>query len=105
MFDELYDFRSQLIHGNPELEDREIYLGHLTKARNIARHTVVWMLHYLWHVRQILGGSTTSTPTKDDLLAVLDMDVNSRASTAGILATLPAFFPRVPDWADVPYPT
>src|SRR5207249_2672993 len=103
MFSRLYDFRSQLIHGNPALENRKIYLGHLNKARDIARHAAVWMLRYLHHVRQTLEGSATAAPTKDDLLAVLDMD-GTRASTARILATLPASFPNVPDWTDLHYP-
>jgi hypothetical protein len=36
-FDKLYSFRSDLVHGNAKLGDREIMKGHLAESRDFAR--------------------------------------------------------------------
>ena len=52
-FDELYSLRSDLVHGNATLPDREFYLSHLGQAREMARKLTLWMLHYLASVREV----------------------------------------------------
>jgi len=42
-FKELYSFRSDLVHGNQF--DKQVYVGHLRDARDLARRTLLWFLH------------------------------------------------------------
>ena len=72
-FDKLYSFRSDLIHGNANLAEREIYRGYLGEARDYARCIVLWMLHYLAQAASAIPAGEPA-PTRDQLLALLDLD-------------------------------
>lgn len=97
-FDTLYTFRSDLVHGNAGLASKEIYLGHLSEARDFSRGVVLWMLGYLNHVAEHLPAGSQAVPSREDLLAVLDMGADSRQHTAGVLQNLPTTFPIVEGW-------
>lgn len=97
-FDSLYSFRSDLVHGNAGLATEEIYPSHLSEARDFARAIVLWMLNYLHHVVEHPPGEPQALASREDLLAVLDMDDKSRRHTASVLQNLPADFPNVKGW-------
>jgi PAS domain-containing protein len=97
-FQALYDFRSDLVHGNTKLADQEIMSGHLTEARELARGTVAWLTALLHHIASQHRGEGEPVPTRDEILLVLDMPSATRAAVAGILQTLPSQFPGVDDW-------
>lgn len=97
-FNAIYDFRSGLVHGNSTLRDKKIMEGHLSEARDFARGTVVWLIAALSHLACLHAGSGERIATRDELLAVLDMEPETRAVVAGTLALLPVQFPGVDDW-------
>src|SRR5205807_10147903 len=96
--DILYSFRSDLVHGNAELANKEIYFGHLSEARDFARAIVLWMLGYLCHVAEHVR--LEDLPTRENLLALLDMDAEARNHTATVLRNLPGDFPNVGTWLE-----
>lgn len=96
-FRHLYSFRSNLVHGNASLAKSEIHLRHLGEARDYARRIVLWMLHYL----QAAINATPAgepMPTRDQLLALLDLDAEGCRQSARLLQNLPPGFPSVPNW-------
>jgi hypothetical protein len=97
-FNKLYKLRNTLVHGSAKLGTKEVFLGHLGQAREIARRVVCWMLCYLVHVRKTCPSSSVGLPTREDILLSLDMDDPSRARLSTLLATLPEGFPHIPDW-------
>ena len=52
-FKQLYDFRSKLVHGNPDINKehkknkKNLNSQHLYKARNISRLILLWFLRYI----------------------------------------------------------
>ena len=98
-FQELYDLRSDLVHGSATLPDRKIYHGHLGQAREIARAVTLWMLCYLSHIR-VTSQHDSELPSRENILAVLDMDEKSRMQAFGLLSCLPEGFPHVSTWWD-----
>lgn len=98
VFNEMYDLRSTFIHGDAQISDRSIVHHDLAQAREMARQTTLWMLSYLNHILSEAEKNKTELPTRDNLLAVLNLDEKSRTQTANILACLPNTFPRVPSW-------
>ena len=56
------------------------------------------MLNYLCHVGAHVTEESGAVPTREDLLAVLDMDGESRRHTAFVLQNLPPDFPNVKGW-------
>jgi len=90
--------RSEFIHGNEKLLDPKVVHHDLAQAREMARQTTLWMLSYLKHILSEAEKNKTELPTRDNLLAVLNLDEKSRTQTANILACLPNTFPRVPSW-------
>lgn len=48
-FKEVYNFRSNLVHGNPfsTKKNKSIYVGHLNNARNIARKSILWFISFI----------------------------------------------------------
>ena len=96
-FEELYRLRSDLVHGNASLPDRDIYLSHLGQAREMARKLMVWMLHYLASIREAAKESS-DLPSRENLLKVLDMDAPDREEISALLALVPKDFPNPTDW-------
>jgi hypothetical protein len=46
-FKKIYDFRSKLVHGNPEIVTKSPDTEHLNMARNISRNIMLWFLYYI----------------------------------------------------------
>jgi hypothetical protein len=86
------------VHGSAELGTKEVFLGHLAQARDIARKVVHWMLCYLAHIHRACSGTSNGLPRRDDILLSLDLGDPGRAQQASLLATLLTGFPRIPDW-------
>jgi len=97
-FDELYEFRSDLVHGNAALAVGKMYLGHLSEARDFARCIVLWMLHFLSCIAKSLPANNTEIPSRSALLAVLDLNVDERKRMMTVLQSLPSDFPNVQEW-------
>jgi hypothetical protein len=95
-FGALYEFRSDLVHGNAELDERKIVQGHLAESRDLARGVVAWATGLLAHATTTHGN--VPIPSREDLLQLLDMSAKARASIASLLPTLPAQFPAVENW-------
>jgi hypothetical protein len=98
VFNKLYELRSTFIHGDARLLDPKVVHHDLAQAREMARQTALWMLSYLNHVLNEFEKNKLDPPTRDNLLAVLNLDKKSRTQTANILTCLPNSFPRVPSW-------
>lgn len=97
LFGELYDFRSALVHGDERLTGNQANLGHVGRAREIARCVTLWMLRYLDHVLQ---SQTNCQASREDVLATLDLNPQTRPAFAQLLSALPPGFPWVPGWRD-----
>lgn len=97
-FDDLYAFRSDLVHGNAELSDKEIMKGHLAESRDFARGVVAWATGFLAHVAKGYPAETQTIPSREDLLLVLDMETRTRSSVATLLQSLPPGFPPMENW-------
>lgn len=98
-FKALYDLRSRLVHGDEELLDQKTHKTHLREARNLARRTLVWFLHYCDHVIHE-SRHDQALPTREELLSVLDLKTESRERVKRLLEILPVDFPHKPDWLD-----
>lgn len=46
-FKKIYNFRSNLVHGNPNIDQNELDASHLNDARKISRSVLLWFLHYV----------------------------------------------------------
>jgi hypothetical protein len=97
-FNELYNFRSDLVHGNRF--KKEVYVGHLRNARDQARETLLWFLHYLdWIQTKISANSPAEEfPTRGEILSLIDLDEHARNRLGQIMKTLPSEFPSVQSW-------
>lgn len=95
-FEELYSFRSNLVHGNREILDQnKIYVSHLRKARQIARMTLIWFLDWLDVVEKQFGENPCAAglPERTDLLSLLDMNGGRRSRVNWLINNLPPKFP------------
>jgi len=97
-FDDLYAFRSDLVHGNAELSDKEIMKGHLAESRDFARGVVAWATGFLACVAKGYPAETQPIPSREDLLLILDMETRTRSSVATVLQGLPPGFPPMENW-------
>lgn len=97
-FDDLYRFRSDLVHGNSELDDQKIMKGHLAESRDFARGVVAWATGFLAHVAESYPMETQPIPTRENLLLMLDMEASMRSSVATLLQSLPPGFPAMDNW-------
>ena len=99
-FKELYKFRCDLIHGN-KLK-REIFHGHLHRAREFARKCAFWFINYLNEIActHRKNYSIKKLPTRKELLTILDIDSPNREQMRNILAALPDGFPHINRWLD-----
>ncbi|MEK7995749.1 MAG: hypothetical protein AAB403_18270 [Planctomycetota bacterium] len=94
-FDDLYDLRSDYIHGNVG-QPGAIDPRALVDAREFARAAVLWMIRYLGHVYDHLRGE--AVPDRETVLRTLDLDSARRRDLAGVISSLPDSFPRVDAW-------
>ena len=97
-FSTLYEYRSDLVHGNAELDDRRIVQGHLAESRDLARGVVAWATGLLAHAARTHPAGRESIPSREDLLLLLDMTARSRSSVASLLPKLPPEFPAIERW-------
>jgi len=100
-FKELYDFRSDLVHGSSF--QKLVYVGHLRNARNLARRTLFWFLHYLHYIQARFSSSqlTKGVPTREEILALIDLDPHSRLRLGQLIDNLPPEFPHVSEWMEI----
>jgi len=80
--DEIYAFRSALVHGRAKFGDgkKDFLRYHLRLARDYARKTVLWFLHYLSNIhRELQKGSIplSNYPKQKELLLLLDYQIKS----------------------------
>jgi hypothetical protein len=99
-FKELYDFRSDLVHGNPF--QKQTYVGHLRDARDLSRRVLLWFLHYLYKIHSGIpfNHATENVPTREDMIILLDLDQNSRNHLRWLIDILPSEFPYVSEWVE-----
>jgi Apea-like HEPN len=98
-FDQLYDLRSKLVHGDEKMRD-PMPVERIREARDLAHKALIWFLHYLDHVRQTTRDDE-GLPTREELLSLLDRDnTESRERVKQLLEVLPADFPRTSGWTD-----
>ena len=96
-FEAIYKIRCNLVHGNTQLADSEVFHGHLGEVHEMARRIAIWMLHFLLSIRRSprLGGEM---PSRENILAMLEMDESTRNQFSAILPSLPPGFPNVATW-------
>jgi Apea-like HEPN len=94
-FDDLYKFRSDLVHGKKYTKPAQT--RHLAEARDLAQRALLWFLDYLLLVDENLRRQNIphqQYPTRRELLAVLDSDKASRDRLGSLIAALPEGFPQ-----------
>jgi hypothetical protein len=96
---ELYDFRSDLVHGNPI--NKTVYKGHLRQARQLARDSMLWFLTYLSSVKpELLGKGVPldNYPHRKELLTLLDLKKEGLGRLGLLIEKLPNHFPNIDIW-------
>lgn len=89
-FQELYELRSSLVHGRSFKAQTDS--RHLRNARHLARTALTRMLALLSQLSgDLRAGNLKSIPTREHILAMLDLDEESRAN----LAELARVFPKL----------
>jgi hypothetical protein len=89
-FDDLYAFRSSLVHGKGYR--RKAQAVHLADARFLARHSLLWFFEHIWSIytqfvqKQI---PPHEFPRREELLAVLDFDNQSMNRLRLLIENLP----------------
>ena len=97
-FSELYDLRSNLVHGNDEIHDQKVKLTHFLEARRFSRAVVLWTLCYLSHAQHVAESEGENALTREDILHVLDMDERTRPAVTRLLRRTPQGFPNIDEW-------
>src|SRR5262249_41253764 len=95
-FDELYEFRSDVVHGKEYTEKAQS--RHLADARELARQSLFWFIDYLLLVDENLrkqGIDFGQYPRRGELLSVLDFDKTSLNRLNSLIGSLPSDFPRI----------
>ncbi len=97
-FKELYEIRSDLVHGKPL---KEVDQRHLLVARQLARQVVIWFFHYLHYIQTTVEARVPAVqlPTRDGLLTLLNLE-DDRAALGAVLSSMPEEFPNVPEWGE-----
>ena len=97
-FKKLYDFRSRLVHGD-EFTD-QIWAGHLREARGMARRSLLWFLNL---ANKVLAAnrreSLSAIPTRNELLALIDLRPDAITRLAKIIRSEPPTFPASSSWS------
>jgi hypothetical protein len=99
-FRDLYDFRSELVHG--VAPSKVVLTRHLFEARQFARRLLRWFIRFLGDVREQVeaAGSCAEVPERKDVLRLLDLESDGVRRARWILPALPATFPRYPEQSD-----
>ncbi len=90
-FKELYEFRSDVVHGNSKLI--RAHGGHLAIARYIARDVAVWFLRYLCFLAKDLPTDDERCSKRDELLSALEMREDERERLSYLIGRVPCGFP------------
>jgi len=91
----LYGFRSDLVHGNTF--KREVLKGHLRKARNFTRESLIWFLSFLSIIHMEMrkkGIPVKNYPHRKELLILLDSEKFDSERMRLLLENSPADFPQ-----------
>jgi len=100
-FDELYDFRSGLVHGNKY--EKRAYWGHLREARKLARKSLLWFLTYLSAIHQELAREQKPLrdyPKKEEIQTMLDFNKEALQRIGFLIEKLPMNFPNINIWGN-----
>ena len=91
----LYQLRSDLVHGNSELVQKKVYLGHLREARELARKSVLWFLETLSniHLKQALALGS-KIPTREEVVAAIDVFSDDKIEASSVQGVMGLFFKR-----------
>ena len=91
-FEELYNFRSRLVHGD-EFK-KQIWEGHLREARDMSRRSLLWFINLANKVLVTNRGKDLSAlPTRNELLALIDLRPDALTRLAKIIRSMPSTFP------------
>lgn len=100
-FNDLYDLRCNLVHGNQFKED--IHRKQLFEARMMALRVMIWFVNYLSEIAAGIkqGSWKGDVPDREDLLVLLDRRIGNanQQRLQAILGDLPTEFPSVADWS------
>lgn len=94
-FDELYDLRCDMVHGNQFKRDAQWH--QLFQARAFARRVTIWFIHYLGMIAAKLneGLWPGDVPKREDLLNLLDLSDQDRNRLKVLINNLPTGFPKL----------
>ena len=96
-FEELYDFRSRLVHGDKF--KKQIWGGHLRDARDMSRQSLLWFINLASKVfSSNRKKSLSALPTRNELLALIDLRPDAITRFAKIIRSEPSTFPATPSW-------
>ena len=100
-FENLYDLRCDLVHGNQF--EKDIHRKQLFEARMMALRIMIWFVNYLGEITARIkqGSWKGDVPDREDLLVLLDRRIGNvdQKRLQAILGDLPTEFPSVPDWS------
>lgn len=99
-FEQLYKFRSELVHG--AAPGKDVLTRHLFEAREFARNLLRWHLRLLDDIQKAAdaAGSDSGIPDRKQILGLLDLGSEGICKARALLPTLPSTFPMYPDQAD-----
>jgi hypothetical protein len=92
--DDLYKFRSDLVHGNAF--KTEVFKGHLRLARTFARDSLLWFLNLLSTIHEELKRANIpleNYPKRKDFLFLLDSEKSDLERVKILIKSLPKDFP------------
>lgn len=78
------------------------YINHLWQARSLSRRIILWFIHYLSRIQDyvIQHHDKEKIPTREDILLLIDLDLNTRNSLKRLLINLPDTFPFIQEWIE-----
>jgi len=97
--DELYDFRSDLVHGNKF--EKGVYQGHLREARRIARNSLLWVLTYLSNIHETFSQKSipqNEYPQREEIWHLLEFEKEALGRIGKLITDLPMDFPNIRMW-------
>lgn len=92
-FDELYNFRSELIHGRNF--EGKMDRKHLREARELAQKTCIWFLSLI----DLMGSEFDeggSFPTREEILKTIDLGPDALSKIQNFITKLPPGYPFLP---------
>ena len=95
-FRELYDFRSDLVHGRKP--EKVVLTRHLFGAREFARNLLRWNLRLLADIHKAAdaAGAQADMPDRSEILRLLDLETEGLRKARWLISSLPGTFPRYP---------